>query len=77
MGLFSSPMHLYNMVTLIAIYVQALRGGGILSELKLQNIHFRAGTGLQDQCRTAILQDPHFRKLLFSPQPLLGTLSVS
>lgn len=53
-------MHLYNMVTLIAIYVQAVKGGGILAELKLQNIHCRVGTEPQDQCRTAILQEAHF-----------------
>lgn len=53
-------MHLYDMVTLIGIYVQALKGAGILSELKLQNIHFRVGAEAQDQCSTAVIQDPHF-----------------
>lgn len=53
-------MHLYNMVTLIAIYVQAVKGGGILAELKLQNIHCIVGTEPQDQCRIAILQEAHF-----------------
>lgn len=74
MGLFSSPMHLYNMVTLIAIYVQAVKGGGISAELKLQHIHCRAGTEPQDQCRTAILQEAHFLEVIV---PTSAPLSVS
>lgn len=62
-GLFSSSMHLYNMVTLISIYVQVLKGGGILSGLKLQDIHLRAGAEAQDWCRTAVLQEPHFQEV--------------
>lgn len=62
-GLFSSSMHLYNMVTLIAIYVQVLKGGDILSGLKLQDIHLRAGAEAQDRCRAAILQEPHFQEV--------------
>lgn len=75
-------MHLYNTVTLIVIYVQALKGGGFLSELKLEKDFrltcFSLGAEPREQCRIAILQGPCFQEVVVpTSAPFRSTFSFS